>query len=78
MRTFSIFQYLSHFLEEKSGEAFAIFSSPEAKAQVSYCYRSSSVGVRPSTFSNNFSSEAAGPIVTKHHSYGPWVMPFQI
>ena len=37
------------------------FSSPELKAQASL------IRGPPSTISNNFSSEAAGPIITKLH-----------
>ena len=42
------------------------FSSPEPKAPGELIVKTGSV-VRPSTISNDFSSETTGPIVTKFH-----------
>ena len=47
---------------------FIIFSSPEPKAPGELIvWAGSVVGRRPSTISNDFSSETTGPIVTKFH-----------
>ena len=47
-----------------------IFSSPEPKAPGELIVKAGSV-VRPSTISNDFSSETTGPIATKFHIQPP-------
>ena len=44
-----------------------VFSSPEPKAPGELIVYAGSVVRRPSTISNDFSSETSGPIVTKFH-----------
>ena len=48
----------------------SVFSSPERKAPGELIGWDSSV-VRPSTISNDFSSETTGPIATKFHIQPP-------
>ena len=49
----------------KRGKSFKVFSSPEPKAPVELMVWASVR--RPSTISNDFSSETTGPIATKFH-----------
>ena len=50
---------------------FAVFSSHEPKAPGELIVTAGSVVRRPSTISNDFSSETTGPIATKFHIQPP-------